>query len=123
MMKILLAELERNLGHFTGTTQYYRLLPTFLVTDGVKYLMDEVGCYWLAQLYGLHLISIDLNEHPFTVLKLVRKGNSAKVTIEDGNGNALESQTLDYTDFPLDTFTLYACWSDAHWVCMLPSEY
>jgi len=122
-MKISIAELERNLGHFTGTTRYYRLLSTFVVTDGVKYLMDEAGCYWLPQLYGLHLISVDFNEYPFTVLKLVRKGNGAKVSIEDGNGNALECQNIDYTDFPLSTITLYACWSGEHWVCMLPSEY
>ena len=36
------------LSQFTGTTQYYRILPTFVVTDGVKYLMEEAECYWLA---------------------------------------------------------------------------
>ena len=38
------------LAQFTGTTQYYRILPTFVVTDGVKYLMDHAECYWLAML-------------------------------------------------------------------------
>jgi hypothetical protein len=123
MMNISLAELESNLCHFTGTSKYYRLLPTFLVTDGVKYLMDQAGCYWLTQLYGSHLLNIDFNVHPFTVLKLVRKSHGAEVAIEDGNGNVLARQYLDYTDFPLNEFTLYACWSEAYWVCMLPSEY
>ena len=56
------------LGQFTGTTQYSKILPTFAVTDGVKYLMDHAECYWLAQLYGLHLVDIDFNVESFTVL-------------------------------------------------------
>lgn len=122
-MKISPTELESNLIQFTGTIKYFRLMPTFVVTDGVKYLMDHADCYWLGQLYGLHLVTVDFNDNPFTTLKLKRKGRGAKVTVEDGNGALLEWQTLDFTDFPLDEFTLYACWSGEFWVCMLPSEY
>lgn len=122
-MKISLLELESALSQFTGTTKYYRLLPTFVVTDGVKYLMDQADCYWLAQLYGLHLVDIDFNDHSFTVLKMVRRGEGVKITIEDGNGKRLNWQAIDWTDFPLSTITLYASWSGDYWVAMLPSEY
>jgi hypothetical protein len=111
------------LRQFTGTTQYYRILPTFVVTDGVKYLMDGAECYWLAQLYGLHLVDIDFNREPFTVLKLNRKGEGARIVIEDGNGKTLSYQGLDYTDFPMGEITLFASWSGEFWVAMLPSEY
>ena len=111
------------LAQFTGTTQYYRILPTFVVTDGVKYLMDHAECYWLAQLYGLHLVDINFNDEPFTVLKLKRVGEGARIVIEDGNGNTLSYQGLDYTDFPMDEITLFASWSGEFWVAMLPSEY
>ena len=111
------------LAQFTGTTQYYRILPTFVVTDGVKYLMDHAECYWLAQLYGLHLVDISFNDEPFTVLKLKRVGEGARIVIEDGNGKALSYQGLDYTDFPMDEITLFASWSGEFWVAMLPSEY
>ena len=122
-MKLNAEELLNNLRQFIGTEHYFRILPTFVVTDGVKYLMDQADCYWLAQLYGLHIVTVDFNDNPFTVLKLRRNGRGAKVNIEDGNGAVLEWQTLDYTDFPFDAFTLYACWSGEYWVCMLPSEY
>ena len=111
------------LGQFTGTTQYYKILPTFVVTDGVKYLMDHAECYWLAQLYGLHLVDIDFNTEAFTVLKLRRVGEGAQIVIEDGNGHTLSYQGLEYTDFPFDDITLFASWSGEFWVAMLPSEY
>ncbi len=122
-MKQAPAELLSNLALFTGTEQYYRLLPTFVVTDGLKYLMDEADCYWLAQLYASHVVSMDGEENPFTVLKLVRQDNGAVAKIEDGNGRVLASQTVEYTDFPLDQYSLYACWGGEFWVGMLTSEY
>jgi hypothetical protein len=94
-----------------------------VVTDGVKYLMEAANCYWLTQLYGLHLVNIDFNEEPFTVLKLTRKRQGAIVRIEDGNGLVLVKQKINYRDFVLDSVTLYACWGGEHWICMLPSEY
>lgn len=122
-MKQSNAELLGNLSQFIGTEHYYRLLPTIVVTDGLKYLMDEADCYWLAQLYGLQLVSVDFNQNPFTVLKFTRKGEGGIVNIEDGNGNLLVQQRLDYTDFPLDAYSLYACWNGEVWVGMLTGEY
>ena len=83
------------LAQFIGTTQYCRILPTFVVTDGVKYLMDHAECYWLAQLYGLHLVDINFNDEPFTVLKLKRVGEAARIVIEDGNGKTGKNKFLD----------------------------
>ena len=122
-MKQTAAELLGNLSQFIGTEHYYRLLPTFVVTDGLKYLMDEADCYWLAQLYGLHLCNLDFDQNPFTVLKFTRKNSGGIANIEDGNGHVLVSQRLDYADFPLDQYSLYACWNGEVWVGMLTSEY
>jgi len=122
-MRVTKEQLLFNLAQFTGTDQYYRILPSFIVTDGVKYLMDAGECYWLAELYGLHLVDISFQDEPFTVLKLKRLGEGAEIIIEDGNGKTLSYQGLHYTDFPLDDITLFATWAGSHWVCMLTSEY
>ncbi len=122
-MKQTAVELLGNLSQFIGTEHYYRLLPTFVVTDGLKYLMDEADCYWLAQLYGLHLCDVDFDQNPFTVLKFTRKNSGGIANIEDGNGSVLVSQVLDYTDFPLEQYSFYACWNGEVWVGMLTSEY
>ena len=52
-----------------------------------------------------------------------RVGEGARIVIEDGNGQTLSYQGLDYTDFPMDEITLFASWSGEFWVAMLPSEY
>ena len=122
-MKLTAPLLENQLAQFTGTTSYHRVLPTLVVTDGVKYLIEHAECMWLAQLFGLHLIDVDFNDNPFTVCKLERKDRRAKAVIEDGNGVVLAWQGIDWTDFPLPTITLYAVWSERYWVLMLPSEY
>lgn len=122
-MKQSADQLRDALGNFTGTTQYHRLLPTFVVTDGLKYLMEQADCYWLAQLYGLHLVSVSFHDTPFTVMKFKRVGEGAKITIEDGNGGVLEWQGLHYAEFPFDDYSLFACWAGEYWVGMLPSEY
>lgn len=36
-----------NLAQFAGTTAYYRIAPKLLITDGVKFLAVNAGCYWL----------------------------------------------------------------------------
>jgi hypothetical protein len=122
-LKQTTAELLGNLSQFIGSEHCYRLLPTFGVTNGLKYLMDEVDCYWLAQLYGLHLCDVDFSQNSFTILKLTRKGEGAIVSIEDGNRTVLAWQGLDYTDFPFEQYSLYAFWNGEHWVGMLTSEY
>lgn len=116
-------ELEQNLRQFIGTQCYYRVYPDLLITEGINYLAEEAGCYWLVDLYWSHLKSIDQNQNPFTVLKLQVKDTAADIVIEDGNDNLLASQFVAYTDFPLASFVLYGCWTGSTWVVMLTSEY
>jgi hypothetical protein len=47
----------------------------------------------------------------------------AVMVYEDGNGGEHARQQIPYTDFPMSSITLYACWDGEHWVIMLPSEY
>ena len=112
-----------DLSQKSDPAQYYRIAPQFVATDGLKYLMDQAQCYWLAQLYAVYLCDVDYRQRPFTVLNLTRRGAGCIVTIEDGNGAVLASERLSYTDFPLDQYCIYACWSGEMWVGMLPSEY
>jgi hypothetical protein len=55
-----------------------------------------------------------------------KTGNEAIFTVDDGNGNILYTQNIEYTDFPLDEVHLFV--SDLREygnspVVMLPSEY
>ncbi len=38
---------QAELAQFTGTEQYYKHLGGLVYTDGVKYLAEKAGSYWL----------------------------------------------------------------------------
>jgi hypothetical protein len=56
----------------------------------------------------------------FQLWKLrVHSDQTATLTCEDGNGNAVFSKAIAYTDFPVEEITFYFTNS----VILLPSEY
>ena len=48
----------QTLNQFTGTTQYRRIGPRHLLTDGTHYLAEQAGCYWLMGEIALHLTEL-----------------------------------------------------------------
>lgn len=110
------------LSNFIGTERYYRLYPHAVLTDGTKYLADEAGAYWLMDAISSYLPQFT-GKQEFVVAKLVRTGSKAQLTLDDGNGRVLDQQHIPYTDFPLTSIQLYACFDGEQWVLMLCSEY
>jgi len=116
-------ELLKNLKHFTGSDQLARFTRNVLLTEGARYLAESAECFWLFDVYTSHLSAIDSKKDWFTCLKLSKKDRAASIEIEDGNGRVLAKQEIEYTDFPLNSITLYGCWGGDFWVVMLTSEY
>ena len=116
-------ELLSALKQFTGSDQMVRLSRTVLLTEGTRYLAESAKCYWLFDVYASHLGTVDGGKDWFTCLKIQSIQRTATVTIEDGNGHLLAEQRIEYTDFPLQAYTLYGCWVGEFWVLMLPNEY
>lgn len=117
--KLTLADLHQ----FTGSEHWYRhwLNRKVLFTDGVKYVADEAGAYWLIDEIALaqrHDAKVKAEE--FQVWKLtVRPNKTATLSCEDGNHNAVFSKELTFTDFPLPEITLWF----ANDTLYLPSEH
>lgn len=61
-----------------------------------------------------------LKGQPFQVWKItVNQDESARISVEDGNGEELTFFPLGYTDFPLEEFALWL----VDKTLLLPSEY
>ena len=118
-------EILKDLPQFYGTEQYHRWSPlfrNFVLTDGAKYIAEACEAYWLMDLVASHYASY--KENGFAVVHLDFHYNGKfGVVIEDGDGHALATQKIEYTDFPLDEITLYVVQSDDMWVILLPGEY
>jgi hypothetical protein len=114
---------KAELNHFTGSETWYRhaLVRDVLFTDGAKHVADAGGAYWLldeialAQRYNKKVAA---QEFQVWTLK-VKDDRTAKLTCEDGNGNAVYAKRIPFTDFPLDEISLYFCNN----TILLPGEY
>lgn len=118
--------LLNDLKHFTGTECYYynRLFPNLRYTDGVKYLAENAGAYWLIDAIFSHqmnpLVRDNAALQEFQVWKLtVSENQKACLQVSDGNDAFITIQELEYTDFCLPEITLYL----QNKVLMLTSEY
>ena len=110
------------LNYFTGTEKYYRISRRHLLTDGTKYLAEMAECFWMMDAIASHLSEIG-TEDWFVQVRMTVNDKRATMIYEDGNGNEHARQEIPFTDFPLSSITLFACWDQENWVIMMPSEY
>ena len=107
----------KSLESFTGTDSYYKVMG-MLVTDGVKYIMDN-GYSWFVT-DAIAVVRNKFRDEPFLTIKLKvdLEEKTAVVTMDDGNGNILYRQEYLYTDAKRD-LTLFCQYP----VVMLNREY
>lgn len=111
------------LSQFTGSTNFYRhgLVREVLYTEGVEYVAETAGAYWLLDEIALaqrHVIPVKAEDFQVWDLK-VNADESAMLICGDGNGRDLYAKRIKFTDFPEPGIRFYY----ANWVIHLPSEY
>jgi hypothetical protein len=109
-------------SQFYGTDQYHRWSALFpqVLTDGAKYVADELQCYWLMDIIASVQTILKINREPFQVWKLQRDlDGGCTITCEDGNLNEIYEQYVEYTNIQVDELTLWL----QNGVIFLPSEY
>ena len=112
-----------DLRQFTGSEQWYRhgIVRDVLFTDGAKFVADQAGAYWLLDEIALaQRYAKNVAREEFQLWKLtLNPDHTALLACEDGNGNAVYSKAIEYTDFPLPEIALYFIGN----TILLPSEY
>lgn len=108
---------------FTGTENWYRhpIVKSTLYTDGIKYVAERAGAYWLIDEIAFnqkhHLIKNE--EFQVWTLNVDLIKSTAIITCDNGNNKILYTKQLDYTDFPMEEIKIYV----TNNVILLPSEY
>ena len=113
---------EADLANFTGSENWYKhFLGRTLFTDGVKYIADTAGAYWLIDEIAINQTrpKVGAEEFQFWTLSVDLEKHKAVLTCDDGNGNVVFTKRIEYTDFPLPEIKLYC--TDG--TILLPSEY
>lgn len=114
---------QSDLRQFIGTETWYRhaLNAKVVYTEGVRYVAEKGGAYWLIDAIALaQLTEKEVASEAFQVWTLrVHEDRSALLVCDDGNDNLVYAQTFACTDFPMDSLKLY--FTDN--TLLLPSEY
>lgn len=117
-----------DLAGFTGTENHFQhWTRRLLYTDGIDYLAEHAGAYWLIDAIASYQGSKRIRQNPrlmeFQLWELtVTDANGARSAVltcrEDSGQPARITQRIEYTDFPLDSIKLYVEGD----TLMLPSE-
>ena len=128
------AEIRNFMSHCYGTDKPYikhSLSKRLVFTDSIRVIRDMADCHWLVDAIASYQHT--LLDQPFQVwaFNCNTELKIGTLTCEDGNGNELVRQEIEYTDFPLDKIELWAelggygssaeNWTEAM-VLMVPSE-
>ena len=107
------------LNQFTGSENWYKHWLGILYTDGVKFLAEKAGAYWLIDAIASYQKSLKHVSFQMWTLR-VKEDHSAVLQMqEDSNTPPLVEQYIEYSDFPLESIRLF--FIDG--VLLLPSEY
>lgn len=119
--ELLRQEMRTELAYFTGSEKFYKAYPKVILTDGIKFLADRAGAYWLIDLVFAYQSDRKVKQEPFQVYELSvdLKTKKAKMVCTDGNENILRTQNIPFTDFPLESIKMYY----TNETLLLPSEY
>jgi len=134
-------ELRARLQRFTGGGDQYRHFTGLVYTEGVQYLAEQAGAYWLIDAIASFQTRPKVRAAPFQIWKLkvhadrsatligaedideqghpVHARNAAERAAGHWTRGPLARQAIEWTDFPLEEIKLYL----QHGVLMLPSEY
>jgi hypothetical protein len=124
-----------DLAQFTGAENWYLhpLARNILYTEGIKYLADNARAYWLIDAIVSWVKSPEFKKHceidprvsDMHFWKLTRnEDNSAVLTaVPDSDEPAFIRQDIEFTDFPLDSISIWAASDGATWTLYLPSEH
>lgn len=113
--------LEAKLAHFTSTDDYYQhWLGKLIYTDGVKFLAEKAGVYWLLDSIALYQpqVLVDSMLQEFQIWRLKVDDYSGVLTCERDTDDIFLTENIPYTDFPLKEIKLYL----ENGVLCLPSE-
>lgn len=121
-----LDSLKECLRQFNGSEVLFKNIFGLKYTEGVQYLAERAGAYWLIDAVASHLASSrKLQAEPFLIVFLRVKNRQGRLTFhrdfdksDPAKYPSLKTQRINYTDFPMDEIKLYV---ENRTIC-LPSE-
>lgn len=113
---------QSDLDQFTCTEQHFKHFTGLLYTDGIRYLAENAGAYWLIDVIGSYQRQLNktvrLAEFQLWKLEVV-ESRGLLTCRSDSNEKPVVSQEIEFTDFCLESIKLYV----ENGCLLLPSEH
>lgn len=126
---------KHDLNQFHGALVRFQhpLNRRVVYTPGVQYLAEAGGAYWLIDAIASYLTPSYL-AGPIREDHRIADLHFWSLTVHDDSAAVLEAradspckpfitQRIPYTDFPLDSVSVWAGYDGEHWTLYLPSEH
>ncbi len=126
---------KHDLSQFHGDLVRYRhqLNRRVIYTPGVQHIAEAGGAYWLIDAIASYLTPSYLAEAirrdgriadlHFWDLNVAEDDSAVLEARADSPCEPFVQQRIPYTDFPLDSVSIWAGYDDRHWTLYLPSEH
>lgn len=105
LTKLAPAQLLQSLCHFHGSESFERIgfRRGDVVTEGVKYLVEQAGAYWLAEAIASYQSGVKFRGETarFQAWFIAVNASEAVLWCEFDTGVIVAQQHIPYTDFPL----------------------
>lgn len=124
-----------DLQNFTGSETFFRhsLARNAIYTEGVQYLAEKAGAYWLIDAIVSHLftpamqraVAADerLSELQFWQLDVALDKSAVLTCRADSDVEPAIRQEIPFTDFPLESIRIWCGFDGSRWTLYLPSEH
>jgi hypothetical protein len=120
-------DLQNELAQFTGAEHWTRhaINRHVTYTEGVKHFAEKAGAFWFIDVLALEAYALFRRGEEFVHIKMAVADHAALITADNGNGKALWTRKINYTDCPDGTWEFYMATGGPEntVVIMLPSEY
>ena len=108
------------LSNFTGSENIYNhYSKTLKYTDGMRFLAEQLNCFWLIDLVASYQQELLNNSFQLWSVKLKSDRGAIIECREDSDLHPIVTQLIKFTDFLLDNFEFYVVGG----TMLLKSEY
>ena len=123
-MKMTADEIIRDLAYCTCADYYQKHWLGIKFTSGVERMAEICEAFWLIDAVASYQTAKFRALNPFQSWRLKpaptkKEPDRHLLWCEDGNGNIIKRQSIPFSDFPLDSITLWV----ENDVILLPSEH
>lgn len=122
MSKLTPEQLLEGLQQHSGSETFYKhgLHSQIVYTEGVRFLAENAGAYWLLDAIVSHQLTPSVAREDFQAWELQRnEDDSWTLSCHDGNHRFVAVQQIAFSTFPLSRIEVWL----TNNTLLLPSEY